>query len=536
MILFRRSAMLFLFFALIWCAFGSSASAQTTSSSPPPRVDRLKVAVQLEREQNDPVLMSLVYAAQFAPVYEALVEEDPQHNFVPMLATDWQMSPDGKTWTFNLRKGVQWHFGWGEFTTKDVIHTLQRHVRSDSLSIQVGLMRELLDNAEVLNDYQIRFRLSQPRTDLHIQLSNRWYNAILCKAHFDAEGQEGVNRKMVGTGPYQFKERVLGQSVLLERAPFQHWRVTPDFQEIQFLLAPEPSTRLAMLLKGEAHLALLPFDMQAQATAKGMRVIQATVPTMPVYAMFGGNYLPGKPHYDASIPWTKKEVREALNRAVDRATIQKTILGGRGERMAVTFWHAMLPGWNPQWFDTYDTHYGYDPKRAKALLAAAGYPNGFKATYILTPRPELPELAEVGEVIANYWREIGVEVRLEEREFVWWREKFLKEQLHGLAWTDATVRFEDRDMVRIIYYSKGPVHFFESEYVDQQYEHFITEVDQEQQDKTLRNIGNHLFEAYATLPLFWLSTEFVASPQVVKDYKTSGMLPPRHLEYLKAAR
>ena len=135
-----------------------SAPAQTSFPTPTPaprHVDRLKVAVQLEREQNDPVLMSLVYASQLAPVYEALVEEDPGHHFVPMLATDWHMSPDGKTWTFNLRKGVQWHFGWGEFTAKDVVHTLQRHVRGDSVSVQVSLMRELLEHVEVINDYQL---------------------------------------------------------------------------------------------------------------------------------------------------------------------------------------------------------------------------------------------------------------------------------------------------------------------------------------------------------------------------------------------
>ena len=515
--------------------------AQTPTPAPlaptvPRQGDRLKVAVQLEREQNDPVLMSLVYAAQFAPAYEALVEEDSEHRFVPMLATDWHMSPDGKTWTFHLRKGVQWHFGWGEFTAKDVMHTLQRHVRSDSVSVQVGLMKTLLENVEVVNEYQIIFRLPQPQTDLHVQLSNRWYNAILCKAHFDAEGQEGLNRKMVGTGPYQFKARLLGQSLLLERVPYPHWRVTPDFQEIEFLLTPEPTTRLAMLLRGEAHMALLPFETQSQATAKGMQVIKATTPTMPVYAMFGGNYLPSKSHYDPNIPWIKRQVREALNRAVDRKTIQKTLLGGRGEPMAVTFWHATLSGWNPQWLQTYEQHYGYDPKRAKALLAEAGYPQGFKATYILTPRPELPELMEIGEVITNYWREIGVEVKLEEREFVWWREKFLKEQIHGLAWTDATVRFEDRDMMRIIYYSKGPVHFFEHAVVDQKYEQFIAAVNPQEQDQILRAAGNVLFEEYATLPLFWLYTEFVVNPKVVADYKTSGMLPPRHLEYMKATR
>ena len=526
---------------LVLLTLRGSAPAQTPTPTPlpsatSPKVERLKVAVQLEREQNDPILMTVVYAAQYAPVYEALVEEDPWHHFVPMLATDWSMSPDGKTWIFNLRKGVQWHFGWGEFTAKDVVHTLQRHVRTDSMSVQVGIMQELLGHVEVVNDYQIIFHRPQPRTDLHIQLSTRWYNAMLCKAYFDAEGQEGLNRKMVGTGPYQFKERALGQYLLLERVPYTHWRVTPEFKELQFLLVPEPTTRLAMLIRGEAHLALLPFDTQPQATAKGMKVLKATVPTMPTFAMFGGNYLASKSHYDPTIPWTKRQVREALNYAIDRKAIQNTILGGRGEPMAVTFWHATLPGWNPQWFEKYEEHYGYDPQRAKALLAEAGYPNGFKATYILTPRPELPELMQVGEVIATYWREIGVDVKLDEREFVWWRERLLKEQLHGLAWTDATVRFEDRDIMRLMYYSKGVAHFFESPFVDQKYEQFIATADPQEQDQILREVGNHLFAEYASLPLFWLSTEFVVNPKVVADYKTSGMLPPRHLEYIKAVR
>src|SRR5439155_4388465 len=136
----------------------------------------------------------------------------------------------GRTWAFELRRAVEWHFGWDPFTAKDVVHSVQRHVRADSMSGQVSLMQEFLERVEVVNDYQLIFRLPQPRTDLHIQLSTRWWNAIGCKAHFDAEGQEGLNRKMVGTGPYQFKERVLGQSLILERVPYTHSLVTPDFK------------------------------------------------------------------------------------------------------------------------------------------------------------------------------------------------------------------------------------------------------------------------------------------------------------------
>src|SRR5256886_15851967 len=132
-----------------------------------------------------------------------------------------------------------------------------------------------------------------------------------------------------------------------------------------------------MLIRGEAHGPRLRFDTQPQATAKGMKVLKATVPTMPTFAMFGGNYLAGKSHYDPTIPWTKRQVREALNYAIDRKAIQNTILGGRGEPMAVTFLHATLPGRNPQWFEKDEEHYGDDPQRGKALPAQGGYPHGF---------------------------------------------------------------------------------------------------------------------------------------------------------------
>src|SRR5712692_789519 len=97
---FRRLAVTV---TLVLLTLRGSTPAQTppptpTSSATPPRMERLKVAVQLEREQNDPVLMSVVYAAQYAPVFEALVEEDPWHHFVPMLAAEWRMSQDGEKW------------------------------------------------------------------------------------------------------------------------------------------------------------------------------------------------------------------------------------------------------------------------------------------------------------------------------------------------------------------------------------------------------------------------------------------------------
>ena len=104
----------------------------------------------------------------------------------------------------------------------------------------------------MVDDSQIVYRLQVPKLDIpEISITHR-AAYLLSKAHFDAEGQEGIQDTPVGTGPYQYVERVSGAYVLYERVPYDHWRVNPDFSELQFFFVKEQSTRLAMLLADEA--------------------------------------------------------------------------------------------------------------------------------------------------------------------------------------------------------------------------------------------------------------------------------------------
>ncbi len=510
-------------------------------------VGRLRAVAAVEREVNDPYMASIDAWVQAGSVFEGLTEEPPDLDYGPMLATEWEMSADGRSWSFTLRKGVPFHFDWGEFTAKDIVHSFDRYLREDSAVSEKPKFQEWRDNMETPDDYSVVFHTPgiEPTLCCDKKIVYRYWGAVLSKEFFDAEGQAGVDRMMVGTGPYQFKERVLGSHVMYERVPYDHWRITPEFDEILLSIVKEPSTRLAMILAGEADIVVLPFELQKTAVDGGMEVVEAVSKTMPIYVEFGGNYLPSKPHYDPTIPWNNLKVREALNRAVDREELQDTILGGRGELMAVSFFHSSLPGWNQSWIDNYDEHYGYDPERAMELLAEVEEelraPLDWSETrYIITPRPELPELEDVGEAIQNYWKAVGAEVQLEQWEFERFRDKIYGDSVenhhNNLAWTDATIRFPDPAMLRIIYYSGGCCHFFESETIDRVYEDLQVTADSAARDVLMREAGDHIFEQYGTLPLLWLSQEFVVNPEVIAEYKTSGLGPPRQLEYVKAAR
>lgn len=519
---------------------------------------RLRVLAAVDRENNDPVLGLVHQTPQYhGTVFETLFDDDENFKMRNMLATDWSVTPDGKTWTFQLREGVPFHDGWGEFSAKDLFHTMQRYTREDSVNATLYNMHNMVDHVEIIDDYNVVMDLPDPFLDALAQFSGLQVSDIVSKDYFDAEGQEGVNRKMIGTGPYQFVERVLGSHVLHERVDYDHWRIKPDFEEIQIFIVLEPSTQLANLLAGEADLGRLPFDLQGPAIDGGLKIIESTIPSTTVYAIFGGNYSLGElAHeelqedpslFNPDFPWAipgenGRKVREALNRAVNREELKNTVLGGHGQVMPVTFYLPFLNGWNPEWLETFEDDYGYDPVRAQELLAEVEADRGApldwtNARYWLSPRPELAEVQDVGEAVANYWQAIGVPIQIEERELAYAAEQFFARKISGIAWTDATpFRETDREQLRIIYASAGCCEFYSDDVVNQYYQTFLASVDLAERDQILRDTGNHLYEQYATVPLVALNVEFVINPDVIAEYKTSGFRPPRLLEYIKAVK
>ena len=503
-----------------------------------PQVTRLRVAVPLERDTNDPHTGGIDPFIVGGPVFEGLAEEAPDLKIKPMLATDWSLSSDGTSWTFKLRKGVPFHSNFGEFSAKDVKLTLERYIRKEAGTTEKPRFTGILGGMEIIDDHTVKFNtpIIEPTLCCDKKFINRYWGATLSKDFFDKEGQDGIERTMIGTGPYQFVERELSTNILYERVPYKHWRVTPDFEELELIYAKESSTRLAMILAGEAHLSIIPHDLQAVAAAAGMKIIPAVSATAPLYAVFGGNQLSSKPSYDPTIPWTNRKVREALNRAINRKELQDTLLGGKGDPMLVSFWSASLPGWNPKWESTFEADYGYDPDRAKALLAEAGPLDWAGTSFMLAPKAEVPEMEDIGEAIANYWKAVGVDIAFEKSEWLPALLKFVFHTANRKSMVNASERYVDPGMFNVPYSTTGCCHFFESELLETKIKELSVTADPSKRESILSTMGNHLYEEYATVPLFWLSTDFVVNPTVVADYQTSGAAPPRNLEYVKATR
>src|SRR5882724_946984 len=207
------------------------------------------------------------------PYLETLLDLDPTTGaFIPRLAEKWEASTDMTEWTLFLRKVVPFHFGYGEFTAQDVVHSHALMLREEAVATFVGVWRNVVE-VKVINDYQVVFRMKGPATTLPYALSRSGDLRMVSKAQWDKEGLEGFDKRPAGTGSYHYVTRQPGQSISYERVD-NHWRgEQPAFKELEIRISREDSTRLAMLLRGEAHVVDLPRERQGEALKKGMKVL-----------------------------------------------------------------------------------------------------------------------------------------------------------------------------------------------------------------------------------------------------------------------
>jgi ABC-type transport system substrate-binding protein len=476
---------------------------------------------------------------QYDPFLETLLEVDPKSGeYTPRLAEKWSASPDFKEWTFMLRKGVQFHFGYGPFTARDVVHSHSMMMRPEATATLAGFWRQV-EEVKAVNDHQVVFRFKKPTTVMPYAASRAGDLRIVSKAQWDKEGQEGFEKRPAGTGSYRYVGRQPGLSVSYERVD-NHWGgEKPAYKELVFRLAREESTRLALLLSGEAHIADLPRELQKDALKKGMKIFSSTYPVDWITVYLGGMYfLPNDPALKADVPWTKKQVRQAMNMAINRKELLNTVFAGKGTLTYVTGWSEKSEGFNPEWQSRFEKMYGYDPAKAKALLKEAGYgPGQVKIKILAFTEPGESEGPQVAEALGIYYKDVGIDTEIQVVDWARVREGFRKKTIGCCIWPNIISWRPSQEWIRTAHYSKGPNHHYEHEVVEKTYDALTKAVNPGERQKLARTIADHLFEEYADIPLFWFANEVVANPKVIAEWVYPGLAAGRstHFDRIKPA-
>lgn len=373
----------------------------TTPTSAAPRT--LTIAGDADAATWDPIASFGAEVAYLANVYETLLRANPPgaaQPFAPLLAERWEHSDDGLTWTFYLRPGVRFHDG--EPLNAAAVKASIEAVRERGAAAFLWLP---LDRIETVDDLTIRFHLKYAAPLDHIVAApyGAWIVSpqMLAAAANDpdtfdkaaAEGRDG------GTGPYTVSAYTPGKAITFNRYEnyWGGWEGS-HFATVQVNIVPDTDARQQMLVNGEANLAT---GLPAEASAAFQENPAYTVVTAlsPFnYVAFFNTLHP---------PLDNPQVRQALSYAVPYDDIIATALHGFGTQSRGPVPQGMWP-WSPE-----VKQYAYDPDKARALLAEAGFPNGLEAPLTLTYVADDATEAALAEAIQGAYAQIGVQVTLQ---------------------------------------------------------------------------------------------------------------------------
>ncbi|QCO58148.1 ABC transporter substrate-binding protein (plasmid) [Pseudorhodobacter turbinis] len=356
--------------------------------------DTLSVAFTKELENVDSFFNSSREGVVMQrAVWDGLIYRDPVTNeYKGNLATSWTWIDD-KTLELKLREGVKFHNG-ADFTADDVVATVN-FVAKEENGVKTQRNVNWMESAEKVDDFTVRITTKEVFPAAIEFLSGP---VSIYPADYYAEvGPSGMGLKPVGTGPYKVVEVVPGQHFVLEKN--ENYHDSPKGQatinKIDIRTIPDVNTQLAELFSGSLDLIWqVPADQAEKMSAMDDRFTVLNESTMRVgyLAMDAA----GRSGMDPN-PFTDLKVRQAVNHAIDRDALVDNLLKGKSKVIST----ACFPS---QFGCVQDvTSYEYDPEKAKALLAEAGYPDGFSTPfYAYRDR-------EYGEAISSYLNAVGIQ-------------------------------------------------------------------------------------------------------------------------------
>ncbi len=335
-------------------------------------------------------------------VHDALVRPLPGQRMGAALAQSWSHSADGLGYEFVLRKGAKFQNG-DPVTAEDVKFSFERY-RGASATV----LKAKVASVEILDPLRVRFRLKQAWPDFLTFYATPATGAawIVPKKYVERVGDEGFKKAPIGAGPYRLVSFRPGIELTLE-AFDGYWRKAPAIKTLVFKVIPDDATRLAALKRGEVDVAYGltgPLAEEVRRTP-GLTLKAAKIP-VTLWLVFADQG-------DPRSPWHDRRVRLAANLAINRQAINEAGYLGLGKISASFIPQSLEYYWQP-------TPYAYDPKRARQLLAEAGYPTGFDAGD-LSSEPFAG--AGIGEPVVNDLGAVGIRLRLRLLE----RAAFLKQ-------------------------------------------------------------------------------------------------------------
>ena len=383
----------------------------------------------------------------------------------PVLAEEWEVATDFSKVTVTLKKGVQFHGGWGEMTADDVVWSFNDLISPGSVHSQSGDYSANFAEMVKIDDYTVEVPIKTYTVVWNQALFNTFAgtNGTFSKKAFDEKGKDWVLTNVIATGPYMLKDFRPQEVISLESFAGHHTQPAP-MKFVNLRDVPEESTRLAMLKNGQADIADISLKRINDLRERGFKTSDSGKAAQMAVIM-AGNYweeydyncsigqvsvqcpdiVPGTPQLvdsdregytpDAEHPWIgeygdeesmerARKVRQAMALALDTKLMNETLLDGLGWELYMNSFSTKDPNWNAKW------EWSQDIDEANRLLDEAGYPAElgrnkyrFEANLYATPHAGGPggTAGEIQSAIGAMWGAIGITTTLERQDYSVWR-------------------------------------------------------------------------------------------------------------------
>ena len=523
-----------------------TAPAVDTRPVAPP-AGTLTVALQSIGDENlDPSMSSRSDLLSSGHMYDFLLGAKPDGKLsASMGALDsFEISPDAKTYTLWLRKGMRWHDG-VEVTSADIEFSIAHYARTESNC--EGCVRSMkwdVEQVKVVDRYTARIHLNA--ADVFFLRNFGPVDGdmpLLPKHHWEKAGDKGLAENPLGSGPWKFVRISPGQSIEYE-ANLDYWdkERVPGFSRLRLIEVPDAEERVTMLKAGEVDMAVL----RPAGSAFSPELVQADVSTLKEdgFSIQGPKYVTNAVlrffmSYDPAYLTSKLEFRKALILGLDlKSLVEETYPPEVATRRA----GAPMTTPSTIGYDAALPPYPYDPDLAKEWLRESGYDGEIVRLFSIATFG-LPEMHDLNEMMAEQWRRIGVNVELIKTDYAEIEERMYPRPqqfqdvgpaplFHGADYRPQPgfgtliKRYMSSDKSSMMAYP-------DPEKGDRILAELAALGDPEQRDKKVRELGREWYEEYWAAPVLWRHEVYGLSPRLEGWQPTNGTSLDLHLETVR---
>ncbi|RLJ51774.1 peptide/nickel transport system substrate-binding protein [Litoreibacter meonggei] len=443
------------------------------------------IGLQLEPPHLDPTSAAAGAIDQvlYSNVFEGLMRFASDGSVINGLAEEWDISEDGKTYTFKLHGGVKFHDG-TDLDSADVKFSLDRARAEDSVNAQKALFANIA-RVEAVDPLTVKVTLTAPQGNFLFNMA--WGDAVIVAP----ESIDDIKIKPIGTGAFKFDDWKQGDSITLVKNA-SYWGDAAKLDKATFKFISEPTAAFGAMMAEDVD------AFYSYPAPENLAQFEAD----PRFTVLAGN-TEGETILamnNKQAPFDNKLVREAVSHAIDRQAIIDGAMFGYGTPIGSHF----APH-NPAYIDLTGNS-DYDPEKAKALLAEAGMADGFKTTLKLPP----PSYARRGgEIIAAQLRAVGIETEISNLEWAQWLEQAFRGKDFGLTIVSHT------EPMDIGIYAR-PDYYFQYDNADLQklMADFDVEADGAKRTEMLQQAQTIISEDYVNAYLFQLALTTVVNAKL----------------------